>query len=475
MASQTKKLTIDTGALFFGRAVGLALGLVRLKYLALYLGLEHFGILNGALYFTSLFQPLFDIGLSQLLTREMAKSPGRGRELLGRVLILKSLLGIVASLVVIGMSLVLMNDPLKQWAVCLTTLSIAITSMGSAYLGAFQAHRKMVVVSIMSMLSDIVLSVAVILLLPHAPGLQTVLLLTIGVAALNLVLLIVVYRQIAAAPLLRGDAGAWPELLREGFPIALGSAGSAVYMYVSPLALQHFRGDAELGIYSAGYKLISILLLIPTVLTQVLYPLFAEFSVAKREKLHKALRDAVRITAMISVPLAVGMIILAPSIVALLYPVAYAEAGIVLRLIIMGNAFGYIAWVFFAFLLAIGQQRYCMWNTLAVAAAAVGASFLFVPHFGYIAAAGINSAIDIVLFLSLAFHIMRMGFPMHYRRLVPGIFVSALVMGVAVWLIRDWYLPLSIMLGAGAYAVMLLVTRSLGDQEREMIRTLIQR
>jgi hypothetical protein len=116
-----------------------------------------------------------------------------------------------------------------------------------------------------------------------------------------------------------------------------------------------------------------------------------------------------------------------------------------------------------------------MWNALAVAVAAVGASFLLVPHFGYIAAAGINGAIDIVLFLSLAFHIRSIGFPMHYRRLVPGILVSALVMGVAVWLVRDWYLPLSIMLGVSTYAVMLLATRSLGDQEREMIRTLIQR
>jgi hypothetical protein len=31
------------------------------------------------------------------------------------------------------------------------------------------------------------------------------------------------------------------------------------------------------------------------------------------------------------------------------------------------------------------------------------------------------------------------------------------------------------MLGVSTYAVMLLATRSLGDQEREMIRTLIQR
>ena len=63
MASQTRKITLDTAALVFGRAVGFVLGLIRLNYLARLLGVANFGVLNFATYFTSLFASLFDLGL----------------------------------------------------------------------------------------------------------------------------------------------------------------------------------------------------------------------------------------------------------------------------------------------------------------------------------------------------------------------------------------------------------------------------
>jgi len=72
MASQTKKIAFDTAALLSGKAIGLILGIVRLNYLTTYLGVEGFGILNFALYFSSLFQVLFDIGVAQTTIREIA-------------------------------------------------------------------------------------------------------------------------------------------------------------------------------------------------------------------------------------------------------------------------------------------------------------------------------------------------------------------------------------------------------------------
>ena len=62
MPSQTKKITLDTASLFFGKILGMLIGMVRLNYQARYLGVANFGILNFALYFCSLFQILFDLG-----------------------------------------------------------------------------------------------------------------------------------------------------------------------------------------------------------------------------------------------------------------------------------------------------------------------------------------------------------------------------------------------------------------------------
>ncbi len=102
MATQTKKITLDAAALFTGRAVGLLLGVVRLNYLASYLGVERFGLFNFAAYFVLLFQTLFDLGIAQLLTREIARETARSALLLGRALVLKAAIGMLAAIIVFG-------------------------------------------------------------------------------------------------------------------------------------------------------------------------------------------------------------------------------------------------------------------------------------------------------------------------------------------------------------------------------------
>ncbi len=475
MPTQTKKITIDTAALFVGKAVGLLLGIVRLNYLATYLGLTNFGVLNSALYFTSVFQPLFDLGLSQLLTREMAKNPGRGNPLLGRVLVLKLAIALAASVIVGAAAVVSGFDEITNWAVLLTTAAIAINSVGLAYLSAFQAQRRMVLVSIMTMFGDLVLSVGIIALLPRLPGVNTVLIMTVAVALVNLLVLVTLYNRVAGPPELAVSPDTWRLLLREGFPIAVSSFGAAMYMFISPNVLKYTRGDAEVGVFSAGYKLVSILALIPLVLTQILFPLFSDFSANSRHKLGKALQDAVRVTAEISVPLAAGTLIVAPEVIRLLYPPVYADAATVLRLIIIGNAFGYVAWVVFTFLLSIDEQRFCMWNALAVACLVLIASVVLVPRFGYQGAAAINGATDVVLFLSLSTFARGKGYRFGSPLVAAKILGATAVMAVVVLACMRWGIFVAVPAGVCIYGATLYVLRAFGDQERELLARVFQR
>ncbi len=475
MPTQTKKITIDTAALFVGKAVGLLLGLVRLNYLATYLGLDNFGVLNSALYFTSVFQPLFDLGLSQLLTREMAKDPERGNPLLGRVIVLKLAIALLASAVVGAAAAAFRFDEVTNWAVLLTTAAMAVNSVGLAYLSAFQAQRRMVLVSIMTMFGDMVLSVGVIALLPGLPGVNTVLLLTVAVALVNLLALVTLYNRVAGPPPLAVSPETWRLLLREGFPIAVSSFGASMYMFISPNVLKYTRGNAEVGVFGAGYKLVSILALIPLVLTQVLFPLFSDFAANSRHKLGKALQDAVRVTAEISVPLAVGTLIVAPEVIRLLYPPVFADAATVLRLVIVGNAFGFVAWVLFAFLISIDEQQYCMWNALAVACLVLMASILVVPRFGYLGAAAINGATDIVLFLSLATFVRSKGYHLGSAEAAAKIIGATAVMAAVALTCMRWGIFAAVPAGICAYGATLFMLRAFGDQERELLSRVFQR
>src|SRR5512140_416205 len=390
MATQTKKITIDTAALFTGRAVGLVLGFYRLNFLMAYLGIANFGVLNFAAYFTFFFQSLFDLGLPPVITRELARHPSRSNQLLGTTLVLKAVLAVGGSIVLGAAVAVSGFSADTNWALLLTTIALIINGFSTVFQSAFQAHRKMVLVSIISIANDAFLSGAIILLLPLFPNLTTALSLIAFVGLVNLGILIAVYVRTVGLPELHIDGAAWKILAREGAPIAVSSFGISTYVYIGPVILKYARGDVEVGIYSAGYKLISILLLIPTAFTQVVYPIFADFSANARQKLAKSLEDSMRVMAEVSIPLAVGTVLLAPRIIALVYNnplVQSSDAPFVLQLLIGGNALGYLAWILQSFLLALDHQRFCMWNSVVIALLVLTANLLLVPVFGYAAVA----------------------------------------------------------------------------------------
>jgi O-antigen/teichoic acid export membrane protein len=469
LPTQTKKITLDTAAIFFGKFVGLLFGVIRLNYLATYLGVASFGTLNFATYFCSLFQVLFDLGISQLLIRELARDLSKSREFVGGVLTLKVIVAVIAGVLVGIAGFASHFDRITNWAILLTTIVFAVNGVAVVFLSAFQAHRKMTLVSIANLLNDLLLSIAIILVIQSYPSVVTVLLLSILVASVNLAFLFTVYVRNVGMPKLKTDINLWKSLLKESTPIAISSLGISTYTFIGPTILKYTRGDAEVGIYSAGYKLISILTLVPSTFTQVVYPIFSDFLANAKQKLGKALQDSLRVMVEISVPLAIGIILLAPRIIGVLYPPSFAEATLVLQLIIGGNAVGYLAWILYTFLLAVNRQEYCMWNSLVVALVALVASLIAVPRFGFRAAAVISMATDVTLFLSLLQYTMRIGFRMGEISKLPRIILSAAVMGVLLFVLREWYLVPVIILGSCTYFGLLLLLGVFGDQERELL------
>ncbi len=475
MASQTRKITLDTAALVVGRAVGFVLGLVRLNYLARLLGVANFGILNFATYFTSLFASLFDLGLSQLLTREIARDPTRSRELLGRVLLLKLGITFAASLLVIAVAFVSGFTGETLTAVLLTTLALAVNQLAASFLSALQAHRRMALVSAVNIINDAVLSAAIILVLPGHPQVTTALTITAAISFLNLTLLFVMYKRLVGVPIIRADLSAARLLLREGIPIALASLGISTYTFVGPTILQFTRGEAEVGLFSSGFKLIAILSIIPTAFTQVLFPVFSEFFAHAREKLEKGLADSLRVITLISVPLAVGALVVGNDLFRLLFTEEYQPGVIVLQVMLLGNILGFMDWVLYAFLLSVNRQAFLMRLSLGVGLGAGLLSLVLVPQYGYLALPFLTAGIEALLFVIQILYVRHIGYRRLRLRSLWRPAAAALVMAGVLLVLGPLPLLARIPLGAAVYSAALYAFKGLGEQERTILRGLISR
>ena len=126
MASETRKITFDTAAIFTARIISLLLGLVRLKYMAIYLGVGTFGVYTFATYFAAMFGLLFDLGLVQIVTRDIAADRTRTHEYVLNALLLKGLLFIGTSIIITSVAMLSRFDNLTNLAIGFSMLITGI-------------------------------------------------------------------------------------------------------------------------------------------------------------------------------------------------------------------------------------------------------------------------------------------------------------------------------------------------------------
>jgi stage V sporulation protein B len=214
---------------------------------------------------------------------------------------------------------------------------------------------------------------------------------------------------------------------------------------------------------------------VPATFAQIIFPIFADFHSNAPQKLTKSLSDALRVMALISFPLAIGTAMLAPEIIAFLYPADFRDAALVLRIIILGNAIGFLSQIEYTFLLAMGKQIVCMIDLLLVAVTVTIASLLIVPQSGYPAVAIIFMMTDSVLFASLTYLSSRNGYRIDQPGTIVKILMAAGLMGMGLFFIRSWPIIFTIPAGGLVYLLIISQLKVLGDQEKEIFNKLMQR
>lgn len=471
--AKTKSIAVQTGAIFFGKALSLVIGIVRLNYIARYLGVANFGILNFAIYFVTLFSVLYDLGLPTILTREIARRIPETASLVRNGLVLKSLLILAATvLIMVGTMLSGFDVPTRN-AIYLTLISLGLNSLSLVFLSAIQAHQRMVLYSVVVLLSTIVNSIAVIAFIPFFPSIDTVLMIGVVVSIVYVAILLIMAERFFGK--LRGpvDKGTLKDFLTEGYPLALAGVGGMVILYSSSMILKYSLGDTPVGIFSAAFKLYTILMLFPSSFTQVIYPILAGFYTSQPAKLPKAFNDSLRVMATVSVPMAVGGAILAPKIIGLIYPSAFQPATIVFAVLIGSSAIGYLNWVISTMFVTAGLQRISMWATLVVGMLVLATSIVLVPSGSYIAAGAIIAGGDVLLFIWYFVYLFTTEYRIDIASVFPKQFMSTLVMAGCLFLLRALNVFELVAIGAAIYGIMMFVIRGYGEQEKELLRAAV--
>lgn len=191
------------------------------------------------------------------------------------------------------------------------------------------------------------------------------------------------------------------EMLKYGFPLVMGNLSAWVLSLSDRYILEYFRDAQEVGIYSANYTIAEkSILLIASLFHFVSIPMSVQIWEKDGNRAQDFVSAVTRYYLLLCLPVAVGISVLARPIMEILTSTAYREGYRVLPFIaVSGLLFG-LQQRFQSGLVFYNKTFLIMASLFIGGVVNAGLNLLFIPRYGYMAAA-VNTLIGYTMALIL--------------------------------------------------------------------------
>ena len=439
--------------LLVGRALGILLSIVQVLYLARLLGAESFGIYVFAAYFASLFTSLGDLGLSNLLTKDLSRARTQATAVASRIITLK--LALSTAVWLIGFVVLIALDYPSETLIIVNLRLLGRVFFGSllyAYYHIFEGLERMAYVAIFDLTHKFLDLIACLILfelgftLSHYMG---VLILIEGVLLLCAVG--VSWSHLGVPFRLNIDWRNWGNLIRTALPYGLILVFFEMMTTVDTTILSKIRSPLEVGFYGASVRVVSVLSYVPLMVGSAMFPTVARVFHESPDSARPIFSGVIRAMILIGIPVAVGTTLLSQPIINLIYGEAYEAAANPLVVLAWAVGIYYVSTPLVLLLNAIDRQHYATGVVGFAALANVLLNFLLIPFWGPTGAAVATLIAQIAILMLSWKEITRLWGKIGVSRYwVQGI-AAAAVMALFVFPFRSYPVVPVVIFGAAAY------------------------
>ncbi len=468
--SEKIRLVKNTG-IIMGMELGVkSLEVVVAIVLARYLSPQGFGLLAFAIAFASLFEILASLGMSTLITRDVAGDPKALGRYLSHGLAVQILLS-VAALATLGWAGSLLKFPAQKWTVVFVAGLLMIVEncldFSSSFFKSFQQMGTVAVLTLALRMGWMVAALGVVW---FKGDLVQILLarvfISLGVVAGSLWLVHSRLHRIVW----QFDLKEALKMLRASFPFALFGAFVMIYIKIDLVMLSLMKGDQMTGWYAAAQKFRQGFVFIPASVRDATLPAMSKFSTESPARLRETIRRSCKYLWMISLPASALISIFADTLIRWIYGPAYLSAIPALRIVIWTMVFSFINNVFTVALYALKREKEASWTLAFGMVFNILTNLLAIPRWGHVGAATTTVLSEMVVF-AMQIYWLRKVLP-STGLLSPVLKPFAAVSTMVFFLIAAQPLAIAFRIFGAVvlYAAVLFFLGDLGREEWKLVR-----
>lgn len=423
------------------------------------LGATEYGVFSYALGLAGFFTIFADIGISQILTKEISREPQKSTQYFATSFWIKIALLVFTTILLIFAAPHFSKIESAKALLYFVALLTIFDNLREFINASFRAKEKMEFEALVNVSMNIAIAVIGAIVLYFSQTAKAITIAYVGSAGVGFLVATLIARGEFKKIISGFDKSLIKPILKLAMPIVLLSLLGVFMLNVDTIMLGWFRTAKEIGFYSAGQKIIQLLYMIPAIIASALFPAMSR-AAGQKEKVALIMERGVSAVYSFALPLVVGGIILATPIINFLYGQEYTPGIPTFRILLITILIIFPQSLLLNMVIAHNKQ-----NKIGayVGLASVGNvifNYLLIPKFG-IAGAAWATVIVQIMYSTLTWNMVKKINPFKTFTNLKKIFAASIGLGVITFAFNLLGLPvlLNIAISAGTYLLILFILK----------------
>ena len=407
----TRKVIRNVGWLFVEKVLTMAISFAVGVFVIRYLGSENFGKLSYGISFVTLFGSVATLGLTKITVRNIVREETASNEILGTVVLLRTLGAVLTMIVIIIAAFRLESDAQIRLIIVILSSQLLFTTVDNTIELWFQSQVLAGKATIIKVAQVIANSSVRLVLIRQKLSLIAFAWTMLAASAFKAVGMIWIYtRQGKSVRDWKFNATRGKAMLSDSWPLIFSTLATTLYMKIDQVMLGKMAGIVAVGNYAAAVRFSEVWYFIPTAICSSVFPAIIRAKRRSRRQYYQKLQQLFDFMSWIALTLAIVMSFIATPLIATLLGAEYAEAGDILTLHIWSGIFVFLGVARALWLVEENMTVFTSISTTCGAVANILLNLALIPVYG-----GKGAAIATLISYSISNYLTCILYPPTFK------------------------------------------------------------